>query len=474
MSRMKMVNLVGSCTVLLSIICHLYIGRCDASPTPDFIPREKSEMTSQVIHSDELSFLVNEDENVQATLVSFSAPWCAECQALQPTWDAVSREFDHYVGVRVVTVDCSGSGERACALHRIVSLPWIASFTRTTPLLLAKGGREEEAVPEAYLGNLEKDEIRSWALAQSPRLTLAVAAGRLKREPVWPSEQLPGSPSSTGALCVAWRASKDCDPEGAHDEARDLSCRQPVLGNRAGYCDCGKGRTEKLVDCGSEGRAAFTCLEECSPVPGCESWRATRDCVAGTARQQKDSQGDVGCRRLISSDWSGFCDCGGGLEAAASNCTHAPFTCAAECSALRALRLAEETEANKERAGKRAAKIAKKKAAQVLSMQEQADQEVAAANQLKVRRRAAEEAAEEVKREAARIAQEAIAAAEAAAEAAMKREEEEKQKVAVIARKKREAGVVADFRRRAEQEKKDAQAKSQKADLLSPDEIDDL
>ena len=32
-----------------------------------------------------------------------------------------------------------------------------------------------------------------------------------------------------------------------------VCCAQDVLGNRAGYCDCGGGRREKLVDCsGSE------------------------------------------------------------------------------------------------------------------------------------------------------------------------------------------------------------------------------
>lgn len=320
------------------------------------------------------------------------------------------------------------------------------------------------------------------------------------------SQSQPGG-SGGGALCVAWRASRDCDPEGPRDEPHDLSCAQLVLGNRAGYCDCGKGRVEKVSDCGSEGRQAFTCLEECSPAAGCESWRATKGCEAGTARQQKDTAADVGCRKLISSDWSGFCDCGQGLEAGTTNCSHAPFTCAAKCSALRSKLKVEEENTARERAEKRAAKIARQKAAQVISIEEQLAQEAAAEALLEAKRRSVEEAATKARLEAARIEQEAVLAAEAAAEAALKREAEEASKKAEAALKKKKAEEEAERKRQVQKEKArleaDAALKKKKAEaeaeaerkrqveekkveleaeadaqnqpaLLSPDEMDDL
>lgn len=147
-------------------------------------------MASEVLHSDELSYRIEKDENAIATFVAFTASWCDECDAVQSLWGELSREFDHYMGVRVVTVDCDGSGKRACALHRIVTLPWLVSYSRKTPLLLGDEANDESARAEAYLGGLERETIRSWMLNQAPRLATAVSFGKLKREPIWASEQV--------------------------------------------------------------------------------------------------------------------------------------------------------------------------------------------------------------------------------------------------------------------------------------------
>eukprot|EP00614_Pseudopedinella_elastica_P001175 CAMPEP_0172605630 /NCGR_PEP_ID=MMETSP1068-20121228/25873_1 /TAXON_ID=35684 /ORGANISM="Pseudopedinella elastica, Strain CCMP716" /LENGTH=531 /DNA_ID=CAMNT_0013408089 /DNA_START=196 /DNA_END=1792 /DNA_ORIENTATION=- len=337
-------------------------------------------MTAPEFHSDELS-LALEDPAVSAVFVMFHEPWCHACATLRPGWDELSREFELFAGVRVVAVDCSSHGARACMLERIAVLPSVVFFPGKKDAYL--GSKEQEA----YQGAFDEEEaepprsseLRSWVLRLAPRLGPAKGGAPPGRDPVV-------DPATGKVLCVAWRASSDCDPEGPRRPDRDLSCLQQVLGNRAGYCECGGGRVEKLSDCGHEHRKGFTCLDVCDPVAGCEGWKATRGCVAGTSKAQKDPKGDVDCRRVVASDWSGSCDCGGGktagtspLEAAVSNCSHAPFTCEVECANLRARLATDEAEAARRRASRRLARIAAMNAAPVISVAEQLDAFAAAA-----------------------------------------------------------------------------------------------
>lgn len=174
--------------------------------------------------------------------------------------------------------------------------------------------------------------------------------------------------------CVAWRATLGCDPAGARDPANDLSCLQPVVAMRAGYCDCGPApqgqgadltgimavmeqfnpaeaeepvlagtlgaaaagaRTippgaKKLTECGEEFRKPFRCIDECNPVRNCIKWRQTSRCLASGF---SDRRNDKDCREVIHSGDSGYCECdrAAGARVAESNCSHAPFTCEDEC-----------------------------------------------------------------------------------------------------------------------------------------------
>jgi len=427
-----------------------------AKPLPDYEPRGKSVMTTPRLHSDELAQALKDPHRSGAVFVHFFAPWCHECQALEPHWDEVSRRFDYAAGgVRVVEVDCTGDGARACEAHGVVTYPWVVAFG---PRPAGRGGGTggtELSDADVYFGPRDNAEtLRAWVLGREP--TLAAASG-VRGSASWPLPVFGGQSNGGGgkvaavALCHAWRASADCDPEGPRDAFEDLDCRQPVLGNRAGFCDCGGGRREKLSDCGSESRKAFTCLDACAPVEGCEGWKATRGCVAGTPRDAKDPSGDVGCRALISSDMSGECACGEGLVAGASNCSHAPFTCEAACADhSAALAAAEEADVERRRL-KRLARIAAMRDAPVISVEGHEAEAARRLADLEAKREAAAA-------ESARVRREAEAAAEAAAQAKLLEEADARARDA--ARKVRE---VEQAKRAAEAAEARAEQQRQRA-----------
>ena len=227
---------------------------------------------------------------VATTFVAFVAPWCVECKAGEPAWDMLSRRYDFKGGVRVVSVDCTGLGERACATHNVLVYPTLLAFRPlppepwSLPRLEEHGGvlahTLHEVVPfpgaVADMDLTSPRDLESWLLATATTDATAAEIAALRSAPPFPipEEVLPdddghwradipmslfsggsakGFGGSSTSGCVAWRASAVCDPEGPHAPENDLSCAQDVLGNRAGYCDCGGGRREKLVDCsGSE------------------------------------------------------------------------------------------------------------------------------------------------------------------------------------------------------------------------------
>lgn len=532
-------------------------------PQPDWEPRGRSIRNAPELHSDELAarlaYPVSQRANsadlaaerAGPTLVLFHTPWCVECQRIRPAWDALSREFDYYEGVRVVAVNCDqggggtiGAGTRACAAHGVTSWPWVAAFAPPSPSTATTSGNSIDPTVNAssivfnsgispasiYWGDrTDAAALRQWVLVAAPQLnrpaeaTTLDAAAEAEKSSSQHLERSPVRAANGSVLCYAWRASANCDPEGPRAPQLDLDCRQPVLGNHAGFCDCGgdkdisdgsstaisMGRIEKLSDCGHEHRQAFTCLDVCAPAPGCEGWKATSKCEAGTRRSQKDTSRDAGCRSLISSDWSGSCACGLDLEAAVSNCSHAPFTCADECAKLHAANAAAEEEAAARALERRRARLAARAAAPVLTVaeieaaaQRKALAEAAAAEQARAeaedqaQMRAAAEAAAEAQaaekwaKEQERVEQERqrrIKEAEAKKkkdEEAKRKEEEDRKKAEEKAKKEAEEAKKKeeeDRKKAEEQAKKEAEDKAQESsaansasELLSAEEMDAL
>ena len=60
----------------------------------------------------------------------------------------------------------------------------------------------------------------------------------------------------------------------------------------------------------------------------CVMWRQTADCSPNGKRQ---SHADQPCHLSIKGDWSGYCECSGGVRAGESACNHPSFTCAEKC-----------------------------------------------------------------------------------------------------------------------------------------------
>jgi len=382
---------------------------------------DKARHKADWISTDELLYLTNSSraaalsQPLAAVFVAFSTPWCTSCESTTtPLWDELSEEYDYFDDTRVVVVDCSGPGADACALLGILTYPTLMALGGPAPLLdvlthptestvaLAAGpaavpgtGDDAKTGPflfgaaETYTGAWELDLLKRFVEARVP--SLAVPRGERAIAPLLDR--------SGEVLCAGWRATDNCDPEGDRVPAKDLNCRQEVLGKRAGYCECGEASagageadaeggalaqgdddecdseheecSSKLpsnarnpVECGEAYRKAFTCAEECAPIKdsSCVSWRATGRC---TSKGHKDTRGDRDCRTLITSGDSGFCECAT-HQTAHTNCTDAgtrePFTCEEMCHISTAAEKAKEAAAEERVRLKRALKAANRKA----------------------------------------------------------------------------------------------------------------
>ncbi len=83
----------------------------------DYEPRGKSVMRAAELHSDELEELL--EGTATTTFVHFFAPWCSECAPVREAWHLLAREYDFRAATRVVAVDCTGVGARACGMHDV-------------------------------------------------------------------------------------------------------------------------------------------------------------------------------------------------------------------------------------------------------------------------------------------------------------------------------------------------------------------
>lgn len=281
----------------------------DASTDDD--DEKKTRVRAADMHSDELELrLTSSREKEEKTFVHFYAPWCTHCEDTGRLWDALAFEGDHFYGTRIVSVDCAGSGAESCAAHGIHIYPTLMVFPSA----------------ESYSGLWEYDALLHWLHTLVPQFAQGPRSARFV-EPV--------------QGCKAWRATKNCDPEGPRDPANDLSCVTNVPAKQSGFCDCTGSKdtidgsttvpagAKKLEECGEVYRKPFTCLEECAPVKECIMWRQTSRCLSTGS---KDGKQDKSCRALISSGDSGYCECdGAGSTAAESDCGHRPFTCEDEC-----------------------------------------------------------------------------------------------------------------------------------------------
>ena len=62
------------------------------------------------------------------------------------------------------------------------------------------------------------------------------------------------------AICVAWRQTGNCDPNGEREAMADEACTTSISNGRSGFCEC-KGRPNVEYMCE---HLEFTCEEACS------------------------------------------------------------------------------------------------------------------------------------------------------------------------------------------------------------------
>ena len=81
-----------------------------------------------------------------------------------------------------------------------------------------------------------------------------------------PIVEIPPAPEN---LCIAWRATKDCDSHGDPDPRQDRSCHEGIDPWQSGFCECvdeGGNKQKVTFDCSRDDqdlRESFTCSHVC-------------------------------------------------------------------------------------------------------------------------------------------------------------------------------------------------------------------
>lgn len=134
------------------------------------------------------------------------------------------------------------------------------------------------------------------------------------------AEQPNASPKKTPLaeqphVCLGWRQTKDCNPNGQRDVESDRPCSDTVPYGASGFCECrgttdGEARRLRLSSCD---HAPFSCASECerSAHYSCDGWRQTGNCSADGPREPSR---DVPCDAIVPSGVSGYCECAGGTR----------------------------------------------------------------------------------------------------------------------------------------------------------------
>ena len=180
-------------------------------------------------------------------LVAFTAPWCAHCRALAPTFEALAGEFDG--GIMFGRVSSDGGRE---LLDRFD----IGSY----PTLLLFDAREvypyyaSEAKPQRYAGRHDLDSLADFVARR----------GGAERRRAPPRRAEAAEPAAEGSGAAADAAAEALGHTCAESSARYRSCmahrrdRQHMCsGERHDYLICMSGRWAVPPDKHSELAAAY-------------------------------------------------------------------------------------------------------------------------------------------------------------------------------------------------------------------------
>eukprot|EP00939_MAST-03C_sp_MAST-3C-sp1_P002018 g2018.t1 len=176
-------------------------------------------------------------------LVNFFAPWCPWCQKYAPIWEAASKtltasDWEGAKKARFAKVDCTvPENSVLCKDHQVRGFPTVKVY-RAGSTMTHKSYTGDRTV-SALLDYVKKLPKRADPLTQfGPEIVTTQATEH----------------------CVAWRQTKNCDPNGVREAANDKGCSQVVSPGNSGYCECKDGIHASPVKC--EHRS-FDCQTEC-------------------------------------------------------------------------------------------------------------------------------------------------------------------------------------------------------------------
>lgn len=189
---------------------------------------------------DDFRDFVHEHDTV---LVNFFVPWCHWCRQLGPIWDAASNTVSASEGswatsTKLAKVNCD-THQSFCQNHQIRAFPTMKVYRKGSTM-----------THKQYNGQRTVRDIVNYvkALPSEPDEITQLGPEAVDREAT--------------EHCVAWRQTKNCDPNGPREPENDKGCSQNIQNRNSGYCECKDKVHAAPVTCEHE-RVSFTCADMC-------------------------------------------------------------------------------------------------------------------------------------------------------------------------------------------------------------------
>ena len=189
---------------------------------------KKSEGKAQLLETKEqFDTFVHEND---IAFVNFFAPWCHWCRQFAPVWDATSntiRELDEPFAKRtkLAKVNCETS-PKICQDHQVRAFPTVKIYRAGSTI-----------THKQYVGDRTVSAIVSYArnLPMDPDSSTQFGPEMIKKQRT--------------ESCVAWRQTKNCDPNGIRESENDAGCKTEIKSGASGYCECKDGIHASPVKC---------------------------------------------------------------------------------------------------------------------------------------------------------------------------------------------------------------------------------
>jgi len=184
----------------------------------------------------------------------------------------------------------------------------------------ASESSEESAASESSEDSVASEADDDSAASTSPEVDEVLAASGSE-----------ASETGITSLCVGWKQTGGCTPDGPRESGSDKTCNEEVPAGASGYCECEGGGRAAKSDCE---HGPFSCEDKCreengGEVEACVGWKQTGGCTPDGPRE---SGSDKACNEEVPAGASGYCECARGKRVAESDCEHGAFQCAQKCA----------------------------------------------------------------------------------------------------------------------------------------------